>query len=109
MYRIQYGATEYHANCHDNLSSALRELGIDPPFLPTAFNFFMTADVVEGGRLVIAPPRSRAGDSFVVRAEMDLAVAISSCPASGCNGGAPPRPLAYEVGRDVRRLRSPPA
>jgi uncharacterized protein len=97
MYRIQYRVTGYHANCHDNLCEALRGLGIEPEPLPTAFNFFMNVDVKEDGRLVFGPPRSRAGDSFVVRAEMDLAIAVSACPASTCNGGAPPRPVAYEI------------
>ncbi|MDB6158443.1 MAG: hypothetical protein JWO04_2149 [Gammaproteobacteria bacterium] len=31
-----------------------------------------------------------------LRAEMDLAIALSSCPASTCNGGAPIKPLAFE-------------
>lgn len=97
MYRIQYGVTGYHANCYDNLRSALLELGIQPDPLPTAFNFFMNVDIVEGGRLVFAPPKSRPGDSFTVRAEMDLAIALSACPASTCNGGASPRPLAFEI------------
>ena len=97
MYRIQYEVDGYHANCTDNLAAALRELGIEPGHLPTAFNFFMNVDIAEGGRLVIRPPRSRAGDSIVLRAEMDLAVAVTSCPASLCNGGAPPRPLAFEI------------
>jgi uncharacterized protein YcgI (DUF1989 family) len=97
MYRMQYGVTGYHPNCHDNLRAALRELGIDPDPLPTAFNLFMNVDVAADGRLVFAAPRSRAGDVIVLRAEMDLAVAISSCPASTCNGGAPPRPLAFEI------------
>lgn len=97
MYRIQYGVTGYHANCHDNLLTALRGLGIEPDSLPTAFNFFMCVDVLPDGRLEFAPPRCRAGDSMVVRAEMDLAIALSACPASTCNGGAPPRPLAFEV------------
>ena len=97
MYRIQYGVTGYHPNCHDNLVSALRELGIAPDCLPTAFNFFMNVDVRPDGRLEFAPPKCRAGDSIVVRAEMDLAIALSACPASTCNGGAPPRPLAFEV------------
>jgi uncharacterized protein YcgI (DUF1989 family) len=97
MYRIQYGVSGYHANCHDNLCAALRDLGIDPDPLPTAFNFFMNVDVKADGHLAFAPPRSRAGDSFTVRAEMDLAIAVSSCPASTCNGGAPPRPLAFEI------------
>jgi uncharacterized protein len=97
MYRIQYGVSGYHANCHDNLSSALRSLGIPPEPLPTPFNLFMHVDVAANGRLVFSPPKSHAGDSIVLRAEMDLAIAVSSCPASTCNGGAPPRPLAFEV------------
>jgi uncharacterized protein len=28
---------------------------------------------------------------------VDLAIALSACPASTCNGGAPPRPLAFEI------------
>lgn len=97
MYRIQYGVTSYHANCHDNLSAALRDLGIVPEPLPTPFNLFMHVDVAADGKLVFSPPSSRAGDGIVFRAEMDLVVAVSSCPASTCNGGAPPRPLAFEI------------
>ena len=97
MYRIQYKVDGYHPNCTDNLCAALRELGLEPEPLPTAFNFFMNVDVTADGRLVFAPPRSRAGDSIVLRAEMDLAIALSACPASTCNGGAPPRPVAFEV------------
>ena len=96
MYRMQHGVTGYHANCHDSLCNALQGLGIEARPLPTAFNFFMSVDISPEGRLSFTPPRSRAGDSFVVRAEMDLAIAVSACPASTCNGGAPPRPLAYE-------------
>src|SRR3954452_9608890 len=36
MYRMQYGVTGYHANCYDNLCSAMRELGFEPEPLPTA-------------------------------------------------------------------------
>jgi uncharacterized protein YcgI (DUF1989 family) len=97
MYRIQYGVTGYHANCHDNLCTALRSVGVEPHPLPTPFNFFMNVEVAAGGRLVFAPPPSRAGDSIVLRAEMDLAIALSACPASTCNGGKTPGPLAYEM------------
>lgn len=97
MYRMQYGVTGYHANCFDNLSSALRELGIEPEPLPTPLNVFMNVEVKADGRLVFAPPRSRPGDSLVLRAEMDLAIALSCCPASTCNAGAPIRPLAFEI------------
>jgi uncharacterized protein YcgI (DUF1989 family) len=57
----------------------------------------MVANVAADGTLSFEPPRSRAGDSLIVRAEMDLVVALSACPTSTCNGGAPPKPLAYEV------------
>lgn len=100
MYRLQYGVTEYHANCHDNLCAELRKLGMAPEPLTTAFNFFMNVDVRPDGRLTFAPPQSRAGDSLLVRAEMDLVIAVSACPASTCNGGASPRPLAFEVVRE---------
>ena len=97
MYRDQYGLSGYHANCHDNLCAALRSLGIEPEPLPTPLNVFMHVDVMPNGRLVIAPPKSRAGDALVLRAEMNLVIALSSCPASTCNAGAPPRPLAFEI------------
>jgi len=98
MYRMQYGVTGYHANCSDNLRAALRELGIEPDSVPTtAFNFFMNVEVQPDGRLKILPPKCRKGDSMVLRAEMDLAIAVTACPAGTCNDG-PPRSLAFEVG-----------
>ena len=61
MYRMQYGVTGYNANCHDNLRSALRDLGIEPDSLPTAFNFFMNVDVLADGQLKIQPPEVPQG------------------------------------------------
>lgn len=100
MYRLQYGVTEYHANCYDNLCSAFRELGIEPEPLPSSLNFFMNADVAADGRLSLLPPRTRAGASICFRAEMDLLIALSSCPASTCNAGAPIKPLGFEILRE---------
>ena len=97
MYRLQYGATEYHANCYDNLCAAFRELGIEPEPLPSSLNFFMNADVAADGRLSLLAPRTRAGAAITVRAQMDLLIALTSCPASTCNAGAPTRPLGFEV------------
>jgi uncharacterized protein YcgI (DUF1989 family) len=65
--------------------------------LPTAFNFFMNVDIEANGRLQIRAPKSRAGDSMVLRAELDLAIALSACPTPTCNGGGATKPLAYEV------------
>jgi uncharacterized protein YcgI (DUF1989 family) len=97
MYRIQYGVTGYHANCYDNLCAAFRELGVEPEPLPSSLNFFMNADVGADGRLTFSPPRTRPGASLTLRAEMNLVIALSSCPASTCNAGAPIRPLAFEI------------
>jgi uncharacterized protein YcgI (DUF1989 family) len=97
MYRMQYGVTDYHPNCHDNLCAALRDHGITPEPMTSAFNFFMNVEIQPDGRLEIAPPKSRAGDSLTLRAEMDLVVALTACPAGTCNGGAAPRPIAYET------------
>jgi len=96
MYRIQYGATDSHPNCLDNLANALADLGIAQHRVPTPFNVFMNVNVEPDGRLVIGPPRSRAGDAICLRAEMDLAIGMSACSSLGCNGGEP-LPLAYEV------------
>jgi uncharacterized protein YcgI (DUF1989 family) len=96
MYRIQYGVEGDHPNCVDNLSRALASVGATPRLMPTAFNFFMNAAVQPDGRLVISPPLSRAGDSVSLRAEMDLAIGVSACPAALCNGGRA-QPLAYEI------------
>jgi uncharacterized protein YcgI (DUF1989 family) len=95
MYRIQYGL-DGHPNCLDNLSRALASVGATPRWLPTPFNVFVDAAVQPDGRLVIHPPRSRQGDAIALRAEMDLAVGVTACPATVCNGGRM-QPLAYEI------------
>ena len=97
MYRLQYGATDGHPNCADNLRAALRSLGLEPGPPPTAFNLFMWADVAADGSLSFRPPPSRPGEGTTFRAEMDLAVALSACPAATCNGGREPGPLAFEI------------
>ena len=68
-----------------------------PSLAPTLSPPDMNVDVLPDGRLKILEPKCRAGDSLVLRAEMDLVIALSACPASTCNGGAPPRALAFEV------------
>jgi uncharacterized protein YcgI (DUF1989 family) len=97
MYRLQYGATEYHANCYDNLCAAFRELGIEPEPLPSSLNFFMNADVTADGRLSLLEPRTRTGAAITLCAQMDLLIGLTSCPAPTCNAGAPTRPLGFEV------------
>jgi hypothetical protein len=94
-YRIQYGMLA-HANCLSNIASSLARLGVESHMVPTAFNFFMNARVDEQGRLAITAPRARPGDAVELRAEMDLAIAVTACPALTCNGGSI-KPLQYEI------------
>jgi uncharacterized protein len=97
MYRMQYSVAEYHANCHDNLCAAFQGLGVDPEPLPSSLNFFMNADVAADGRLSFSPPRTYAGAAMVLRAEMDLLIALTSCPAPTCNVGLPTRSLGFQI------------
>jgi hypothetical protein len=96
MYQRQYGSSD-HRNCLSNIVSALAHLGVEAHLVPTAFNFFMNAHVGEDGRLTIMPPLSKPGDVTEFRAEMDLAIAITACPALTCNGGTI-KPVQYSVG-----------
>jgi uncharacterized protein YcgI (DUF1989 family) len=87
MYRIQYGITGPHSNCLSNIADSLAHRGVQPHLVPTPFNINQNARVGEDGRLTIAPPLSKAGDAIELRAEMDLAIALSACSAPNCNGG----------------------
>jgi len=94
MFEIQYGVTAPHPNCYDNLTGALSDFGVPAATVTVAFNVFMCTSVAADGRLSISPPRSRPGDSIVFRAERDVIVAVSACPAHVANGGGGDRPLA---------------
>jgi uncharacterized protein YcgI (DUF1989 family) len=87
MYEIQYGVTKPHPNCLNNLATAFLQLGLGTVQVPTPFNVFMNVAILPEGKLEVKAPLSNAGDYVKFRAEMDLAVAISACPASICNDG----------------------
>ena len=46
--------------------------------------------------LTIGPPRSRAGDYLLLRAEMDLVVGVTACSAELSNNGSF-KPIDVEV------------
>jgi uncharacterized protein len=74
------GCTEYHDNCTDNLSAAMRNIGLRVPETPSPLNLWMNIPVDKKGGLVFAPPVSRKGDYVILRAVMDCIVAMSCCP-----------------------------
>ena len=87
MFQILYKATGHHPSCFENLARSLEPFGIVPDAIPTTLNIFMNVDVLPSGELRILPPRSRAGDRVVLRAEMDLIVGITACSAELSNHG----------------------
>jgi uncharacterized protein YcgI (DUF1989 family) len=87
MFRMLYKVTGHHPSCFENLARHLQPFGIEPDAIPTTFNIFMNVEVLSSGELRILPPRSRAGDRLVLRAEMDLIVGVTACSAELSNNG----------------------
>lgn len=95
-FKIIYGNTEYHPSCFENLHSNLKQYGITPDDIPTAFNIFMNVQFAPDGTLTVAPPLSQASDQVVMRAEMDLIVGLTACSAEQSNNYSF-KPIDYEV------------
>ncbi|WP_413626670.1 DUF1989 domain-containing protein [Luteibacter sp. Lutesp34] len=97
MFAKLYGHTEPHRGCFGNLAAALEPFGVAPDRIPTAFNVFMNVQVNgTNGQLSVEPPLSKAGDSTVFLAEMDLVVALTACSAGQSNNFRF-KPIQYRV------------
>jgi hypothetical protein len=71
----------WHASCQENLQNALREIGVEPPpFAPQPINLFMNTPAGADGAIDWLPAPTKAGDHVVMRAELDLVLAVSACP-----------------------------
>ena len=96
-FRIIYGDTEPHRGCFGNLAAALAPYGVTEDMIPTAFNCFMNVPVDGStGALTVEPPLSKAGDSIVFRAKMDLVIGLTACSALQSNGGSF-KPIHYRI------------
>ena len=96
-FRIIYGDTGPHRGCFGNLAAALSPYGVTEDMIPTAFNCFMNVPVDGAtGELKVEPPLSKAGDSIVFRAKMDLIIGLTACSALQSNGGSF-KPIHYRV------------
>jgi uncharacterized protein YcgI (DUF1989 family) len=84
-FKLLYDHDDYHPSCLENLTKNLAAYGITPDMIPTTFNIFMNVVVLPTGELRIDPPPSRAGDSILLRAEMDLIVGVTACSAEKSN------------------------
>jgi uncharacterized protein len=96
MFEKLYGFDSSHPSCFGNLAGALSKYGIDPDRIGTTFNIFMNAGLSEDGSIRVLPPLSRAGDFVLLRAEMDLIVALTACSAELSNNWSF-KPIEYEI------------
>jgi uncharacterized protein len=96
-FTILYDTTGHHPSCFENLAAALAPYGIAPDAIPTTLNVFMNVEIRASGELAILPPRSKAGDYIVLRAEMDMIVGVTACSAELSNNGSF-KPIVVEIG-----------
>jgi uncharacterized protein len=95
-FQIIYKNDAPHPSCFHNLATHLAPFGIAPDSIPTTFNIFMNVEIDAKGELKILPPRSKAGDSIVLRAEIDLIVGLTACSAEMSNNYRF-KPIGYEI------------
>ena len=76
---MDYGA-EDHPSCKVNLYTALAEFNLNPAVTPEVVNIFQNSGPDEEGNLQIWEPLTKPGDYVVLRALVDLLVAVSACP-----------------------------
>lgn len=96
-WRICYGGRHDDVpGCFGNLAAALAPYGVQADAIPTSFNVFMRVELGPDGRLAVRPPRSRAGDRLVLRAEERLIVGLTACSAEASNNGRY-KPIGYAI------------
>lgn len=95
-FHIIYKNHRAHPSCFENLHTNLNRYGIKPDDIPTSFNVFMNVEVRDNGELSIRPPRSRPGDSIILRAEADLIIGLTACSAELSNNFRF-KPIGYEI------------
>lgn len=75
------GCKEFHDSCTDNLIGGLKGLGLTTEEIPCPFNIFQNTPYDSGARVIRwLPSVAKPGDYVILRAEMDLVIAFSSCP-----------------------------
>ena len=95
-FQIIYKNEHYHPSCFENLVTNLARFGIAPDSIPTTLNLFMNVEIDGNGVLKILPPRSKPGDSILLRAEMDLIVGLTACSAEMSNNYRF-KPIGFEI------------
>jgi len=69
-----------HANCRTALAEALAPYDVGYDRVPDPINWFMNVAIRQRGELEIREPLSERNDRVVLRAMMDVVVAVTACP-----------------------------
>ena len=81
IYELRYHSkVPPHRSCQTNLAEVIAPYGISADDVSDVYNLFMNVEV-EGARTVFRPPVATKDDYVDFKAEMDLLVALSSCPS----------------------------
>ena len=85
MFEFFYHNGEGHSNCLDNINGVLAK---NYPII-TPVNLFMYTKIESNGRIAVLPPKSKAGDKIILRAEADVRLGVAACSVSesACNSG----------------------
>lgn len=92
-----------HANCADNLLTAMSRIGHEIEVVPQPVNFFTYTQVQADGTLIAPPNPVPAGAYVELRARRDLICVVSSCPYDldlpgwGINAPGGPTDLILEI------------
>jgi uncharacterized protein YcgI (DUF1989 family) len=87
---------EDHPNCRDNYFKATAEAGIKHTVKPDPVNIFQNTPVLPNGTIVAGVTMSKAGDSVILRAEMDIILVLTACSTEAING-CKSSPLRIEI------------
>ena len=85
MFEFFYHNGAGHSNCLDNINGALEK---NYPIIHPV-NLFMHTKIEPSGKIAVLPPKSKAGDKIVLRAEADVRLGVAACSVSesSCNSG----------------------
>lgn len=97
MFRRLRGDDGTHPSCFANLRTTMAAYGVDPDSIGSTFNIFMDVRFDPAtGKMTIAPPASKAGDTLELRAEQDMVVGLTACSSEVTNAGSL-KPIDFEV------------
>ncbi|AKQ41161.1 hypothetical protein CP97_02525 [Aurantiacibacter atlanticus] len=96
-FRLLYDELEPHQGCFGNLAGVLAPFGITEDEIPCAFNCFMNVPVDgKTGKFSVEAPLSKAGDTIVFKAMMDVIIGLTACSAPKSNNGSF-KPIDYII------------